>query len=152
MSQFHSVENDGGLMKEGDYEVVLVKCEEGLTKTTQTPVIGFDFVVRSDVEQAYKKKHIFKSFYMDEETNAYPADKIGKLANALGVPKGEGFDLADLVGQCCILHMKPFKGNDGVERDAIFYSKQTKAGQMVQTPDPSTASGYTEVEDEDLPF
>lgn len=147
---FKAVENNGGgLMKEGDYEVVLVKCEETTTKTTYTPVIAFDFQVRSDVEQPYQKKHIFKNFYQDKNTGEWPADKIGKLANALGVEKGQDFDLPDLVGRCCILHMKPMMGNDGIERDTIFWSAATKAGQMIQEPE---AGGYTEVDDEEIPF
>lgn len=147
---FKAVENNGGgLMKEGDYEVVLVKCEETTTKTTYTPVIAFDFQVRSDVEQPYQKKHIFKNFYQDKNTGEWPADKIGKLANALGVEKGQDFDLPDLVGRCCILHMKPMMGNDGIERDTIFWSAATKAGQMIQEAE---AGGFTEVDDEEIPF
>ena len=149
---FKSYENDGGLMAEGDYEVVLVKCCETTTKTSGMPVIAFDFQVRSDVEQKYQRKHIFKSFYQDKDSYAWPMEKIGKLANALGVPKGEEFELEDLVGKCCILHMKPFTGNDGVERDTIFYSAKTKAGQIVQSDNASDSEGYEEVDDEDLPF
>ena len=149
---FKSYENDGGLMTEGDYEVVLVKCVETTTKTSGMPVIAFDFQVRSDVEQKYQRKHIFKSFYQDRDTFEWPMEKIGKLANSLGVPKGEEFELEDLVGRCCILHMKPFAGNGGVQRDAIFYSAPTKAGQLVQSAPISGEPGYEEVEDEDLPF
>ena len=149
---FKSYENDSGLMIEGDYECILVKCCETTTKTTGRPVIVFDFQVRQDVEQKYQRKHIFKSFYQDRETYAWPEEKIGKLANALGVPKGEAFELADLVGKCCILHMKPFTGNDGVTRDTIFYSMPTKAGQAVQSASASLPEGYEEVDDEDLPF
>ena len=147
---FKSYENDGGLMAEGDYEVICLKAVETSTKNTGMPVIAFDFQVRSDVDQKYQRKHIFKNFYQDQE-GKWPAEKIGKLANALGVPKGEDFELADLTGKCCILHMKPFVGNDGVERDAIFYTKPTAAGQMVKEAQP-TAQGYTEVDDDDLPF
>ena len=149
---FKSYENDGGLMAEGDYEVVLVKCCETTTRTSGMPVIAFDFQVRSDVEQKYQRKHIFKSFYQDRDTYEWPMEKIGKYANALGVPKGEEFELEDLVGKCCILHMKPFTGNDGVERDAIFYAAKTKVGQIVQSENASDSDGYEEVEDEDLPF
>lgn len=148
---FKSYENDGGLMAEGDYEVVLVKCAETTTKTSGMPVIAFDFQVRSDIEQKYQRKHIFKSFYQDRDTFEWPMEKIGKLANSLGVPKGEEFELDDLVGRCCILHMKPFAGNDGVQRDAIFYSAPTKAGQIVQSA-PVAEAGFEEVDDEELPF
>lgn len=137
-------------MPEGDYEVICLQAVETTTKTSGLPVIKMDFQVRSDVDQAYQRKHIFKNFYQDDN-GQWPGGKIGKLANALGIPEGETFELADLEGRCCILHMKPYTGNDGVERDSIFYSMPTKAGQMVQAA-PTVAQGYEEVEDEELPF
>lgn len=149
---FKSYENSGGLMAEGDYEVICLQAVETSTKNTGSPVIHFDFQVRSDVEQKYQRKHIFKNFYEENDTaGAWPFEKIGKLANALGIAKGEEFELDELAGRCCILHMKPFKGADGVERDAIFYAKPTEAGQMVQSA-PADTAGYEEVEEEDLPF
>ena len=148
---FKAYENDGGLMIEGDYEVICLKAVETTTRTTGAPVIALDIQVRSDVEQKYQRKHIFKNFYQDE-SGAWPVEKIGKLANALGIEKGAEFEISDLVGRCCILHMRPFKGNDGVERDAIFYAKQTKAGQAVNVLDAGSDDGFEEVTDEELPF
>lgn len=148
---FKAYENDGGLMVEGDYEVICLKAVETTTRTTGAPVIALDFQVRSDVEQKYQRKHIFKNFYQSE-SGAWPVEKIGKLANALGIEKGAEFEISDLVGRCCILHMRPFRGNDGVERDAIFYAKQTKAGQAVNVLDAGSTDGFEEVTDEELPF
>lgn len=148
---FKAYENDGGLMVEGDYEVICLKAVETTTRTTGAPVIALDFQVRSDVEQKYQRKHIFKNFYQDEK-GGWPVEKIGKLANALGIEKGAEFEISDLVGRCCILHMRPFKGNDGVERDAIFYAKKTKAGQAVNVLEAGSADGFEEVTDEELPF
>lgn len=144
-----SYENTGGLMAEGDYEVICLKAAEGETNGG-TPCIKFDFQVRSDVEQKYQRKHIFKSFFRDDDTGEWPKEKIGKLANSMGIEKGQTFELSDLVGKCLILHMKPYKGNDGVERDSIFWTAPTKAGQYGAAPE--TAAKYTPVEDEELPF
>ena len=151
---FKAYENDGGLMAEGDYEVICLKACETTTKTTGIPVIAFDFQVRGDVDQKYRRKHIFKKFYQENgEAGAWPFKKIGKLANALGIPKGEAFELEELTGRCCILHIRPFKGNDGVERDSIFYAARTKVGQAVQAiGDQRQENGYEEIDDEDLPF
>jgi len=148
-----SYENNGGLMAEGDYECICVKVEETETKTTHTPVIKFDFQVRSDVEQKYQRKHIFKSFFKDDD-DQWPVEKIGKLANSMGIPKGQSFELRDLEGKCLILHMRPYKGKDGVERDSIGWTAQTKAGQYGQPlPNALAGSGYTLVEeDEETPF
>lgn len=151
---FKAYENDGGLMVEGDYEVICLKAEETLTKTSSVPVIAFDFQVRADIEQRYQRKHIFKNFYMDSQSGQWPMEKIGKMANALGIEKCEEFELSDLVGRCCILHMKPFEGQDGVKRDAIFYAKRTEAGEAIQTipGQQQDESGFTPVEPEEMPF
>lgn len=146
---FVAYENtNNSVMKEGDYEVILAKCEEGTTKSKGDPVINFDFVVRSDVEQPYQKKHVFKSFYQDE-SGEWPLEKIGKYANSLGIEKGASFELDDLVGKCCILHVKPFTGNDGVERETIYFTLPTKAGQAVQSV---AEAGFSMVVDDDAPF
>lgn len=146
---FKSYENVGsdGTMLEGDYEVQVVGCRETNTRTSQIPCIEFDFVVREDVDQRYKRKHIFKNFFKND-AGAWPAEKIGKIANALGIPQNQEFELADLVGLCCILHIKPFKRQDGTMIDTIYYAKSTEAGQLVQT----ASNNFTEVDDEELPF
>lgn len=149
---FKSVENNGGLMKEGDYEVFVNGCGYSMTKAGNE-CIKFDFVVRTDVEQEYKNKHIFKNFYPNLETGEYDADKIGRYANALGIEKGQEFELEDLIGRNCILHISHFTGNDGVTRECIFWVAQSKAEPyLVQAP---TASGFDQVDDvsdDDLPF
>lgn len=149
---FRSVENTGAntCMREGDYEVILLACAETTTRTTGAPTIAFDFKVREDVDQPYQGKHIFRNFYPDRDSGAWPEDKIGKLANALGVEKGAEFELEELIGRCCILHMRPFKGKDGVERDSIYYAESTKVGQYLKSA--AAPSGFAEVQDDEPPF
>lgn len=148
---FKSCENTGGgVMPEGDYEVICLQAVETNAKTTGYPMIKFDFQVRSDVEQAYQRKHIFQNFFRDAN-DQWPDEWIGKFAYALGIPKDESFELADLEGRCCILHVYPYTDKNGVERDRIRYSAPTKAGQMVQAA-PTAAQGYEEVDDDEIPF
>ena len=99
---FKSVENTGGLMAEGDYEVICLVAKEGETKGG-TPVIKFDFQVRSDVEQKYQRKHVFKSFYRDNETGEWPEDKIGKYANST---KNHQIWKQYLLHACLLFNMK----------------------------------------------
>lgn len=148
---FKSYENTGsdGVMLEGDYEVQLVSCGETTTRMSGIPCIAFEFVVREDVEQRYKRKHIFKNFFKSDD-GMWPYEKIGKIANALGVPKGQEFELHDLVGMCCILHIKPYKKQDGTMIDTIYYAKETEAGQLIQPA--SNSNNFVEVDDEELPF
>lgn len=148
---FKSVENDSDLMKEGEYEVYVKECKETETQNG-TPVIKFDFVVRSDVDQPYKGKHKFKNFYRDKVTGDWPNEKIGKYANALGIPKGDGFELDELIGLNCILVIKHYTTDDNETKDCIFYAKKSKAAPYVAAP-PSFDGGVPEEDDDgELPF
>lgn len=151
MATFKSVENDNGLMAQGDYEVYVKSAQETETKMGN-PCIKFDFVVRSDVEQPYQNKHIFKNFYPDRQTNAYPAEKIGKYANSLGIEKGQEFELEDLVGRNCILHISHYTGNDGVTRECIFYTAPSKAEPYMAPMEPAPQYAPIEEDDSLLPF
>lgn len=147
---FKSYENtgaDSNVMLEGDYEVQLAYASETQTRASGIPCIAFDFVVRDDVDQRYKRKHIFKNFFKNDN-GVWPYEKIGKIANALGIPQGQEFELHDLVGLCCMLHIKPYKRKDGSMIDTIYYAKATEAGQLIQ----SASNDFVEIDDEDLPF
>lgn len=147
---FKSYENtnaDSNVMLEGDYEVQLVSAGETQTRMSGLPCIAFDFVVREDVDQRYKRKHIFKNFFKDDN-GMWPYEKIGKIANALGIPQGHEFELHELVGLCCMLHIKPYKRQDGSMIDTIYYAKPTEAGQLIQ----AAPNDFIEVDDEELPF
>lgn len=148
---FKSVKNGGGMMKPGDYEVFVKSCEYTLTRNNNE-CIKFDFVVRADVEQEYKNKHIFKNFYPDRSTGEYNADKIGKFANSLGIEPGTDFELDDLVGRNCILHIGRFTGDDGVERECIQYTKQSATESFVQELPTSMDFQQLPEDDEVLPF
>jgi Protein of unknown function (DUF669). len=142
---FKSVQNDN-LMKEGEYEVVCKDARITQTKTSGMDCIAFDFVVRSDVEQDYQRKHIFKNFYQ-EDNGEYPVEKIGRYAASMGIPNGKEFELDDLIGRNLILVIKHFTGNDGVERECIFYTKPTQnQGVVYEFKEENIA------EDDDIPF
>ncbi|MFR8331179.1 MAG: DUF669 domain-containing protein [Oscillospiraceae bacterium] len=94
-----SYANDQDLMRAGEYEVSLPRIVTRRRLKNGTECIKFEFVVRGDIEQAYQNKHKFKQFYRDRETGEWPMEKIGKYANALGIPKDDEFELDDLVGR-----------------------------------------------------
>ena len=93
------------------------------------------------------------NYFTHWEMNTDDADKIGKYANALGIEPGTDFELDDLVGRNCILHMEPFEGDDGVTRDCIRYLKPSKAESFV-TAAPSSSEDFKQLDesDDDLPF
>lgn len=159
---FTSVKNDSGLMPEGEYECYVKDCRETETQKG-VPIIKFEFVVRGDLEQPCKGKHIFKNFYQDD-AGVFPAKKIGQYANALGIPDGEPFELEDLIGRSCVVRMKHFIGrDDGIERECIFFTKPSKErpylNSVVSFAAPSTIGGsqnqdFAELDEDDgdLPF
>lgn len=148
---FKSVESDSDLMRKGEYEVYVKDCCFSETKNG-TECIKFEFVVRSDVEQPYQNKHKFKQFYKDYITGEWPAEKIGKYANALGVPKGEDFELEDLIGRNCIMVINHYQDDKtGETKDCIFFLKSSKADSFV-TDAPSRFEEMQEDDDGDLPF
>lgn len=149
---FKSVKNDGGLMKEDDYEAYLKTCGYATTKNGNE-CIRFNFVIREDVKQAYQKKHILKNFWPDRNTGKYDADKIGKYANALGVEPGTDFELEDLAGRNCILHIGPYERKDGTTIDCIYYLKPSKAESFV-TAAPASSEDFQQLDesDDELPF
>lgn len=151
MAYFKSVENNSGLMAEGDYEVYVKSCEETTTKAGN-PCIKFDFIVRGDVDQPYQNKHVFKNFFPNRDTGEYPAEKIGRYANALGIEKGQEFELDDLVGRNCIIHISHFTGDDGLERECIFYTAPSKASPYMEQITPPEAFDELEDDDAQLPF
>lgn len=148
---FKSVENSGGLMAEGDYEVYVKSCGVTTTKAGNE-CISFDFVVRSDVNQPYQNKHIFKKFYPNRDTGEYPSEKIGKYANALGIEKGQEFAPDDLVGRNCIVHISHFTGDDGVTRECIFYTAPSNAKPYMAEMPSNQEFAMLEDDDAQLPF
>lgn len=151
---FKSIEAESDLMPKGEYEVFVKDCCFSTTKNG-TECVKFEFVIRADIDQPYQKKHKFKQFYRDPETGRWPAEKIGKYAYALGVPKGEDFELSDLIGRCCAMVIGHYLDDQtGVTKDFIYFLKPSQAA-----PDPSAAPGSSGFEalppipeDDDLPF
>lgn len=148
--KFKSVENNNGLMDEGDYEVYVNNCGETTTKNGY-PCIKFDFIVRSDVEQKYCGKHIFKSFYRNGN-DEWPIEKIGKYANSLGIAKDTEFLLEDLIGRSCIVRISHYTGDDGIERECIFYTAPSKAEPYMNQSDFGNALAEIAEDDGELPF
>lgn len=142
-------DNDFGPMEEGNYEVILKDAKYTHTQSG-IPCIFFDWVVRNDIEQKYKNKHIFKRYYQDDEGN-WPADKLSKAAIALGVPEGADFDVDDLVGKTCRLHIKPYTLKDGRVVDSITNYTPSEGEQLVQTVG-KHGNEFVQVDEEELPF
>lgn len=153
--RFRSFDSNQDLMPEGEYEVYVKSCEETETRGG-TPCIAFDFVVRSDIQQPYQNKHKFKNFYQDRDTGAWPKKKIGRWANALGIPKDQDFDLDDLVGRSAVMVIGHYQDEKTFEtKDCIYYLKTSKQEPYISEPPKFSELPDSPEEDEDggeLPF
>lgn len=138
-------DNDN-LIEAGEYEVYLSFCGETTTKSGKK-CVKFDFVIRDDVEQKYRKKHIFKTFTYGDDGCLSQRDenKIGAWANGLGVEVGEEFNLVDLEGRSCRIVYKHFTTENGEKIGYIGFIKESLEPPAIQT--------FDEIDDDaELPF
>lgn len=134
------------LRPEGEYECILNICRQ--TETLRgDPVIEFDFLIRTDVDQACAGQHIYKRFFTEND-GSWPEAKIGRYANALGVPDGEEYELHDLNGRCCTVVVKHFEKEDGTKAECIFYTKPSE----IEQPKPLEVDDLETLTSDDIPF
>ena len=90
-----------GLMKEGDYEVVVNNAMETATKSGIT-YVSIDLIVRNDVEQQYKNKHIFHAVWKIKDTGNYNMTNFNTIGKALCIPNGTRFESFEDLLNCFI--------------------------------------------------
>lgn len=132
----------------GTYEAIIDACG-----TTEHPKDGragikFDFRIREDVDQPCKGRHIFKSFYINDQ-GEMPEDKIGEYANACGIEAGTDYEPWEL--RLCTLQIvvKEFTPDDKPDEKVAYvaYAKPSKL-----EPEKPESADFSDVGDEDIPF
>lgn len=98
------------LLPKGKYEVIISKIEE---RTTQNGATGINLTltVRNDVEQKFKNRNVFHTFWKrreptqaDMQVQGYSFKQIMQLAKAVRLPSGKSYEtvynlLDDLSGK-----------------------------------------------------
>lgn len=90
-----------GLMKPGDYEVVIKEVKEGASQQKGTPYIQIELIVRNDVNQEYKNKHIWYTIWdtpATREKGIY-AKQINTVSKHAGIQNGATFNSFDEWGK-----------------------------------------------------
>ncbi|MDF2530861.1 MAG: hypothetical protein K0Q65_442 [Clostridia bacterium] len=82
---------NNGPMPEGDYEVVIKEVKEDKANTG-TPYINVELVVRNDVDQTYKNKHLWYTIWASKDTGEYNAKGINTLSKHAGLSNGAQFN------------------------------------------------------------
>jgi hypothetical protein len=83
--------NNQGVMPEGDYEVVVKGIEEKQA-STGTPYINVELVVRNDIDQSYKNKHLWYTIWSSKDTHEYNAKGIDTISKNVGIQNGATFN------------------------------------------------------------
>lgn len=85
--------NNRGVMKPGEYEMVIKEVKEGATQSG-TAYIQIELVVRNDVDQEYKNKHVWYSIWDTQKTreSGMYARNINTISKHAGIQNGATFN------------------------------------------------------------
>lgn len=84
----HQNTGNNDLIKEGEYEVLILDVVHGFTQGG-TENVRIHMVVRNDVDQEYKNKHIWDTMWMSEKAMPYTERKINSIDKILQMPEAE---------------------------------------------------------------
>ena len=91
-TNYENVNDDYGILPEGDYEVIIRNIEERTTKKGSTG-LNLSLVVRNDIEQKFKDRYIF--------------NQIMRLAKSAKLPNGKAYE--SVMDLCKDLMHRPIK-------------------------------------------
>lgn len=121
---------------EGEYECIIVKCEERTTRNGATG-LNFTYVIRNDVEQKFKNGYIFDTLWKRKEptqadmsVNGYGFGQIMATGKAASLPDGKDYEnldafLADLINKPIRITIKHEEYN-GKMQERVSYKDPTK--------------------------
>lgn len=149
----------GGLITEGDYEVVVFKAFEDVAKTG-TMFINLHLIIRNDIEQKHKNQFLFGSLWQSKETGQYHSGMINTVAKALRIENGKKFNnleelLSDFVGKTARVNVKHEEYNGNVNaRVKGWESSRTNGCNHAYKTEPSNTGieGFHPVSNDDIPF
>lgn len=83
-----------GLIIPGDYEVVIKEVTEGTSQQKGTPFIQLELVVRNDVNQEFKNKHVWYTIWDTQTTRekGIYAKQINTVSKHTGIQDGANFN------------------------------------------------------------
>lgn len=163
-----SKKTQGGAIKNGSYEVVVNRASEEATPGG-AEYIELDLIVRNDVDQEYKNKHIFAKIWKAKKTNKYNEGTIMAVADALQLKDGTTYNsfeelLADFVLKTANVTVKSedseYKGKNYTNVNVTYWDKSNVKGVMSHefkkgdepSFGPSKNTQDRTIQDDDLPF
>lgn len=87
---YDEVQTGGGLVAEGEYEVVVNKAVENVTPSG-AEYMDIQLIIRNDIDQPHKNQYIFGSVFKAKATGEYHSGMVNGVCKALSVPNGTQF-------------------------------------------------------------
>lgn len=163
----YSKASEGGLIPEGEYEVIIKNAGEDVTKNG-THHLSIPMIVRNDIEQPRKNARIWHKIWKkkeptetDNQCGGFSSAQIQSLSKAAGLPNGKQY--ADLGEWCEDLNAKlarvtvkheDWNGNTNARVAFVNPSKHSVCNHIFKSSDGVVpANSFQEVDDDgDLPF
>lgn len=141
------------ILPEGDYEVVVASAEENETRGG-TVHIELELVVRADIEQPYKNKHIWTQIWKTKATGQYNTKSINTIGKAFKIPSGMKVNSVEelcglFIGKVANVKIKHEEYNGYTNAKVAFWNESrfpTYAGNAFKSVT------ITEENESDLPF
>lgn len=148
---YDEVNNVGGVIAEGEYEVVVNKAVENVTPSG-AEYMDIQLIIRNDIDQKHKNQYIFASVFKSKATNEYHSGMVNSVCKALSIPNGTQFNsLNDMlnmfnkrVARVTVKH-EEYKGD---KQARVKYWNESKFQNCQHT----FKDGFTEVSNSDVPF
>lgn len=97
-TNYDDIPDDYGIIPEGEYEVVIRNIEERATKNGAVG-LNLSLVIRNDVEQKFKDRYLFCTYWKRKEPTAadmqvqgYSFKQIMRLAKSAKLPSGKAYE------------------------------------------------------------
>ncbi len=133
----NNVQEPQGIMKPGDYEVVIKEVTEGASKQKGTPYIQIELVVRNDVNQEYKNKHLWYTIWdtpATREKGMY-TKQINTVSRHTGVQNGASFNSIQDWGRFIegrpVLATVKLEEYNGEQKERVSFISATKFPQCM---------------------
>lgn len=121
-----------GLIIPGDYEVVIKEVTEGTSQQKGTPFIQLELVVRNDVNQEFKNKHVWYTIWdtpTTREKGIY-AKQINTVSKHTGIQDGASFNsIADwgrFIQNRPVLATVKIEDYNGEKKERVSFISATK--------------------------
>ena len=163
---YSNIKEGGGLVPEGDYEVVIKSAFIDATPSG-TIYINIPLIIRNDIEQPYKNAYIWHALWQkktptkqDEEFDGFSSAQIFRLCNAAGIPSDAEFkefgDILEVLAGKLLrvtLYHDEYNGKTNAKVKFTNVTQHADCKHVFKVKDPVMTEGEEiPISDDDLPF